>query len=323
MNYWKSFKGFTVAELATTMGVIALAATILTPAVSGTFHSSVEATITTVSESSAAGKTPVTPPVTEILVTITSKTTGITLTKSVDPDAKLAEFTGLDAQADYDVTVVKRNNAGKGAASAVEIGYGELGTQTKEKTRDIQADDTTKPIYAPDTTKPIYNGYYRRMTCGSYGYFCKWSHHYAGASSYNRSYDSIVGYENKIIGYDQKTVVETYLAEPEPIMKAVGKTAKIKAPAGQLIIKADEGTTPTRSKSWATGTIVSKGAGTSSIYVLNDKVDYRLGTPFTVSKRTYSGYNCKPDTRCTEGQPVYSTTTESFVRVPALSYLVR
>jgi hypothetical protein len=422
MNYWKSFKGFTVAELATTMGVIALAATILTPAVSGTVPASVEATNTTVSESSAAGKTPVTPPVTEILVTITNKTTGITLTKSVDPDAKLAEFTGLDAQADYDVTVVKRNNAGKGAASAVEIGYDELGTQLKERTRDIQVDDATKPIYAPDTTKPIYaqvndtsrpiyqnqdRGYmstrsvwvepryekfYFTATCseqvastcsrtyqgqyctgGTYiGYNCHNAACTSGnaqysprscstrtyttsysctrtrswtcnswvwdkvADGYNRSEDYWVSniqrvrvgyqqktvvssYETKITGYTQKTVPENFLNE-EPVIKAVSKTAEVKAPTGQLIIEADS--TPSRSWRWATGTIVGKGAGTSSNYTLDDSVSYRLGTPFTVSKRIYSGYNCH-NVRCTSGNAQYTTISESFIRVPALPYLVR
>jgi Tfp pilus assembly major pilin PilA len=404
MNYWKSFKGFTVAELATTMGVIALAAVILTPAVSGTVPASVEATITTVSESSAAGKTPVKPPVTEVLVTITNKITGVTRTQSVDPDANLAEFTGLDAQADYDVTVAKKSTAGTGAAAAVEIGYDNLATQTKEGTRDIQVNDTTKPIHAPDTTKPIYEqvddttkpiyerqdqGYWSsgsywvaaqygtrtvsstcysthsgqscssvyshyacfnsactrgaaRYTtqCSNYsyqvGYSCSSTQSYLVRSGYNQSYSNwvsnwqnvrvgyeqksvISGYETKITGYTQKTVAEDFDYE-EPVMKAVVKTAKVKAPAGQLIIEADG--TPSRSWRWATGTIVGKGAGTSSNYTLDGSVSYRLGTPFTVSNTVYSHYACF-NTRCTSGAPRYTTTIDSYVRVPALSYLVR
>lgn len=415
MKSWISSKGFVVAKLTAAMGVIALSASIVTPAAAATTPNEAGSPIIIASQSGVSAKTPLIPPVTEVLVSITNKSNSTTLTQSVAAGSESATFTGLDATADYDVSVSKRNNAGASIAALAEVAYQALGTESKLGTRSIQIDDTTKPIFAPDTTKPIFaqvddttqpiyqnqdfgytasgsnwvpeswgqrwvsatcwvsSGYWQNSGGGcsqvyshyactsagcktgyavyktvctpvtsswidtSYSYSCGSNQPYRISEGYWQSYSywqsdvrsvltgyqqkSVVsGYEPKVVGFDQKTASENFDYDV-PVMKAVSKTSKLVAPAGQLVIQASG--TPTRSSNWATGTVVAKGTGVSNAsYAVNANVEFRLGTPFSFTEQVYVKYHCS-NARCSVGYPVFRTETTDYIRVSARSFLVR
>ena len=139
--------GFTLAELAATLGVFALAATILTPAFSGTPATS--NSNVTVSSDSPAGASPFTPPVNAILVNVTNDATGVTLNRVVtDPSATSTTISGLDPQGTYTVEVAKRNQAGKSPAAVAKVNYIKVGETVVDTTR-VEAqlrNDTSRPI---------------------------------------------------------------------------------------------------------------------------------------------------------------------------------
>jgi Tfp pilus assembly major pilin PilA len=175
MRINKTNRGFTLAELAASLGVFALAATILTPAFAGVTATS--ETMTTVSEENVANVSPFTPPVDSILIDV-KDTAGNLVKQAVvnDPTATTTTVTGLDANKDYTFEVVKKNQAGQSPAAVAQVVYTKVGERVEPRTRIIQVPDTNRPVYrngkaiykngrqlyrngAPiwvdDTTKPI------------------------------------------------------------------------------------------------------------------------------------------------------------------------
>jgi hypothetical protein len=143
--------GFTLAELAATLGVFALAATILTPAFSGA--PAISNSNVTVSNEAPAGASPFTPPVNAILVDVTNDATGVTVQKTVtDPNATSTTISGLDPQAEYTVAVAKQNQAGKSPAAVAKVNYIKVGETVVDTTRveKQNRDNTSKPIMVDD-----------------------------------------------------------------------------------------------------------------------------------------------------------------------------
>jgi hypothetical protein len=147
-------RGFTLAELAASLGVFALAATILTPAFAGVTATS--ETMVTVSEENLANVSPFTPPVDSILIDV-KDTSGNLVKQAVvnDPTATTTTVTGLDANKDYTFEVVKKNQAGQSPAAVAQVVYTKVGERVEPRTRIIQVPDATRPIWADDTTRPI------------------------------------------------------------------------------------------------------------------------------------------------------------------------
>ena len=145
-------RGFTLAELAATLGVFALAATILTPAFSGV--PAISNSNVTVSSDSPAGASPFTPPVQAILVDVTNDATGVTVQKVVsDPNATSTTISNLDPQASYTVAVAKQNQVGKSPAAVAQISYGKTGEYTRYFTQPEAQTDTSNPIYVNGAAK--------------------------------------------------------------------------------------------------------------------------------------------------------------------------
>lgn len=141
-------RGFTLAELAATLGVFALAATILTPAFSGVSAIS-NSNVTVSSNGGAADASPFAPPVDSILINVINDATGTVIPVTVnDPNATSATIPGLDPQASYTVEVAKKNQAGVSPAAVAKVGYIKVGEVVVDTTRVEKQprDDQSKPI---------------------------------------------------------------------------------------------------------------------------------------------------------------------------------
>ena len=150
-------RGFTVAELATMLGVTALLGSFLVPSLASVATSDTANSTITVAESSVVVAEPETLPVEAILVNVTNTATGVTVTKTVnDPNATSTTITGLDPQANYTVEVAKKSQAGISAKATTKVDYIKVAEETKQGSRPVEVDDTTKPIMVDDYASPIY-----------------------------------------------------------------------------------------------------------------------------------------------------------------------
>ena len=196
--------GFTLAELAATLGVFALAATILTPAFSGV--PAISNSNVTVSSDSPAGASPFTPPVNAILVDVTNTATGVSTQKVVsDPSATSTTISGLDPQGTYTVEVAKQNQAGKSPAVVAEVSY--------VKTGEVQVNYTV-PVTVTDTSKPIYqNGAAKYRN---------------GAAIYTNG--AATAWEQKIASYGTKTIsVNAYIQRTTtPVYVTVQRSRQVR-----------------------------------------------------------------------------------------------
>jgi prepilin-type N-terminal cleavage/methylation domain-containing protein len=191
-------RGFTLTELAATLGIFALSAAVLAPSFTGTPVSSNPVVSVSNEAPVPAGATPYTPPVNGIVIDITNTTTNITQ-NILEPDHNATSTTveDLNPQASYSVSVAKRNSTGLSSAIVAEVQYVKIGEETRDvptskivpdETKPILVNDETKPIMANDTSKPTQ---WNQKITG-----------YRNTAVTGYRYSTVTGYRNQVVGYN-------------------------------------------------------------------------------------------------------------------------
>jgi hypothetical protein len=309
LNMFKSQKnrGFTLAELAASLGVFALAATILTPAFAGVTATS--ETMVTVSEENVANVSPFTPPVDSILIDV-KDTSGNLVKQAVvnDPTATTTTVTGLDANKDYTFEVVKKNQAGQSPAAVAQVVYTKVGERVEQQTHIVKKPDHNRPVYrngkaiykngkqlyrqgAPiwvdDTTKPIYADDKSKPTA--------WA-------------KKVVGYEQKGINVGRHRVTVS-----QQKVRNVTKTRQVRIAPFERQVRVAPFTRSVRVAPFERQVTVSCTKQRTESYVCGSRTySYSCGTTTSCSG---SGRNrrCTTSTRwCTASEPRYCTRTVNY-----------
>ena len=310
---FKNAKGFTIAEVAASLGIIALVATVISPMVGNTNTSVSDTQTITVADSTAMPE-PETLPVEAILVNVTDTATGVVTPKVVnDPNATSTTISGLDPQGNYTVEVAKKSQAGVSPKATAKVNYTKVGEKTvtlSEPVLEVEAASTT--VAEEVSTNTVVTGYEQKLV----GYQKK-----------------LVGYQKKVVGYEKKTIsAPAYIQTTASLaVRQVTKTRQVRiAPFERTVTKSRQkyvapytytySCTKSESYSYACGTnpTYSYACGSTSYTYACGTTSYTYSCTKSKTKYCYSpsrgSYACGTtyySSTCTGSKTKYCTGSQT------------
>jgi hypothetical protein len=153
MKYFlQNVKGFTFVNILTSLGFAALIGSLLAPTLVSVSPNENVATNVPTSGLGIVIAEPEQLPVEDILVIITNSATGQKISRTVSPSTTSTTFAGLDPQAEYEVEVAKRSQAGLSSKAKVRVQYMQHPSLTRsvERTRQVVISPQQTVVKTPE-----------------------------------------------------------------------------------------------------------------------------------------------------------------------------